>query len=117
MYDSLKPMVLIGPVQDSFLASFLLGWGITIGAGLAAYPIDTGRRRMMMTSGESVKYKSSLDAFAQIIKIDGVNSLILRAVGAGALARYDKLQVILLGEELWFWRQGWWLSSTMHDFV
>ena len=44
-------------IQDNFLASFLLGWGITIGAGLASYPIDTVRRRMMMTSGEAVKYR------------------------------------------------------------
>ena len=89
------------------MASFLLGWGITIGAGLASYPIDTVRRRMMMTSGEAVKYKSSLDAFNQIIKKEGSESLfkgaganILRAVaGAGVLAGYDKLQLILLGKK------------------
>ncbi len=48
-----------GTMKDSFLGSFLLGWGITIGAGLASYPIDTIRRRMMMTSGQAVKYNSS----------------------------------------------------------
>ena len=93
--------------QDSFFASFVLGWGITIGAGLASYPIDTVRRRMMMTSGEAVKYKSSLDAFSQIVKNEGTKSLfkgaganILRAVaGAGVLAGYDKLQVIFLGKK------------------
>ncbi|KAJ8431174.1 hypothetical protein Cgig2_019850 [Carnegiea gigantea] len=107
MYDSLKPVVLVGGLQDSFVASFLLGWGITIGAGLASYPIDTVRRRMMMTSGEAVKYKNSLDAFRQIFKNEGWKSLfkgaaanILRAVaGAGALAGYDKLQLILFGRK------------------
>lgn len=107
MYDSLKPVVLVGKLQDSFLASFLLGWGITIGAGLASYPIDTIRRRMMMTSVEAVKYKSSLDAFQQIVKKEGPKSLfkgaganILRAVaGAGVLAGYDKLQLLLLGKK------------------
>lgn len=54
------------PAQDNFLASFLLGWCITIGAGLASYPIDTVRRRMMMTSGQAVKYKSSIDCFQQV---------------------------------------------------
>ena len=44
----------------------MLGWGITIGAGLASYPIDTVRRRMMMTSGQAVKYKSSIDCFQQV---------------------------------------------------
>merc|ERR1712000_442997 len=58
LYDSLKPVLLTGSLSDSFFASFLLGWGITIGAGLASYPLDTVRRRMMMTSGEAVKYRS-----------------------------------------------------------
>ncbi|KAI3791381.1 hypothetical protein L2E82_05149 [Cichorium intybus] len=107
MYDSLKPVLLTGNLQDSFFASFALGWLITNGAGLASYPIDTVRRRMMMTSGEAVKYKSSLDAFTQIMKNEGAKSLfkgaganILRAVaGAGVLAGYDKLQVIVFGKK------------------
>nr|AFK48077.1 unknown [Lotus japonicus] len=107
MYDSLKPVLLTGKLQDSFFASFGLGWLITNGAGLASYPIDTVRRRMMMTSGEAVKYKSSLDAFQQILKNEGAKSLfkgaganILRAVaGAGVLAGYDKLQVIVFGKK------------------
>ncbi|RLN17005.1 hypothetical protein C2845_PM02G38910 [Panicum miliaceum] len=107
MYDSLKPVLLVGSLQDNFLASFLLGWGITIGAGLASYPIDTVRRRMMMTSGEAVKYNSSMDAFKQIVAKEGTKSLfkgaganILRAVaGAGVLAGYDKLQVIVFGKK------------------
>ncbi|ONK65535.1 uncharacterized protein A4U43_C07F38100 [Asparagus officinalis] len=107
MYDSLKPVVLVGSLEDNFLASFLLGWGITIGAGLASYPIDTVRRRMMMTSGEAVKYNSSMDAFKQIIAKEGAKSLfkgaganILRAVaGAGVLASYDKLQLIFFGKK------------------
>jgi len=106
MYDSLKPVVLQGNLKDSFLGSFLLGWGITIGAGLASYPIDTVRRRMMMTSGEAEKYKSSMHAFNAIIQKEGVKSLfkgaganILRAIaGAGVLAGYDQLQIIMFGK-------------------
>lgn len=52
MYDSLKPVVLVGPLEGNFLASFALGWTVTTGAGVASYPLDTIRRRMMMTSGE-----------------------------------------------------------------
>jgi len=52
MYDSIKPVLLVGPLEGSFLASFLLGWSVTTGAGIASYPLDTVRRRMMMTSGE-----------------------------------------------------------------
>ena len=43
-------------------------------ASLASYPIDTIRRRMMMTSGTGVHYKSSLDAGMQILKNEGVPS-------------------------------------------
>merc|ERR1712080_431325 len=55
LYDSLKPVVLVGPLEGSFLASFLLGWTVTTGASTASYPLDTVRRRMMMTSGQAVK--------------------------------------------------------------
>ena len=106
MYDSIKPVVLVGPLEGNFLASFLLGWGVTTGAGIASYPLDTIRRRMMMTSGEAVKYKSSMDAARQIIAKEGVKSLfkgaganILRGVaGAGVLSIYDQMQVLLFGK-------------------
>ncbi|KAG7450571.1 mitochondrial carrier, partial [Guyanagaster necrorhizus] len=106
VYDSLKPVVLIGPLEGSFLASFGLGWGVTVGAGLASYPLDTIRRRMMMTSGSGVNYKSMFDAGSQIIAKEGVKSLfkgaganILRGVaGAGVLSLYDKLQEVMFGK-------------------
>jgi len=106
LYDSLKPVMLRGSLERSFLASFLLGWGVTIGASLASYPIDTVRRRMMMTSGEAVKYKSSMHAFSEIIRREGYRSLfkgggasVLRAIaGAGVLAGYDQLQLIFFGK-------------------
>jgi hypothetical protein len=66
------------------LASFLLGWGVTTGAGLASYPLDTIRRRMMMTSGGTgPHYKSMFDAGSQIIAKEGVKSLFK---GAGAVS-------------------------------
>ncbi|KAK9365053.1 mitochondrial carrier domain-containing protein [Lipomyces kononenkoae] len=107
LYDSIKPVLLVGPLEGNFLASFLLGWTVTTAAGIAAYPLDTVRRRMMMTSGEAVKYKSSFDAFAKIVASDGVGSLfkgaganILRGVaGAGVISIYDQLQLILFGKK------------------
>jgi solute carrier family 25 (adenine nucleotide translocator) protein 4/5/6/31 len=107
MYDSIKPVVLVGPLEGNFLASFLLGWTVTTGAGIASYPLDTIRRRMMMTSGEAVKYKSSMDAARQIVAAEGVKSLfkgaganILRGVaGAGVLSIYDQVQLIMFGKK------------------
>lgn len=96
MYDSLKP-ILLGDKNASVFLSFLLGWGVTVGSGLMSYPIDTIRRRMMMTSGAAVKYKNSLDCFMQVMKNEGFMSLmkgaganVLRGVaGAGVLAGFD----------------------------
>ncbi|KAJ0099668.1 hypothetical protein Patl1_21103 [Pistacia atlantica] len=54
-YDFLKPVVLVGGLQDSFFASFLLGWGITTGAGLASYPIDTkGAKSLFKGAGANI---------------------------------------------------------------
>ena len=69
-------------------------------AGIIDYPIDTVRRRMMMTSGENSKYRNSIDCATQIIRYEGFKSMmkgvsanILRTVaGAGVLAGSDKLK-------------------------
>jgi len=106
IYDSVKPM-LPGNLKDSFLANFLLGWCVTIGAGLASYPIDTVRRKMMMTSGEAVKYNGSWDCFQQILAKQGTQGLfkgaganILRGIaGAGVLSGYDQLQLLVFGKK------------------
>merc|ERR550532_3107535 len=73
LYDTLKP-ILLGDDGGLFL-SFCLGYGVTVTAGLASYPIDTIRRRMMMTSGQAVKYKGSNDCTVQILKNEGAMSM------------------------------------------
>jgi len=107
LYDSIKP-ILLGDNASVFL-SFLLGWAVTVTAGLMSYPIDTIRRRMMMTSGQAVKYKGSMDCAVKVIKAEGFMSLmkgaganILRGVaGAGVLAGFDKFKEIYVA-----WRLG-----------
>jgi len=107
LFDTLKP-ILIGKDGNVF-ASFLLGWAVTVTAGLMSYPIDTIRRRMMMTSGGGAKYKGSIDCAVQIMKNEGFMSMmkgaganILRGVaGAGVLAGFDKFQSMYIA-----WRTG-----------
>lgn len=101
-YDTLKPIIL--GENAGIVSSFILGYGVTISAGLVSYPIDTIRRRMMMTSGESVKYKGSWDCTVQILKNEGFMSMmkgaganILRGVaGAGVLAGFDKFKALYI---------------------
>jgi len=101
LFDTLKPF--LGKDANVGL-SFLLGWAVTVTAGLMSYPIDTVRRRMMMTSGGGVKYKGSIDCFTQVLKNEGFMSLmkgaganILRGVaGAGVLAGFEKFQSLYI---------------------
>jgi len=102
LYDTLKPMLL---GDDASLgASFALGYGVTVSAGILSYPIDTIRRRMMMTSGQAVKYNGSMDCTAQIMKNEGVKSFfkgaganVLRGMaGAGVLAGFDKVKAVYI---------------------
>merc|ERR1712115_169790 len=102
LFDTLKPL-LLGD-QANVTMAFLLGWGVTVTAGLMSYPIDTIRRRMMMSSGGGVKYKGSIDCGMQILKNEGFMSMmkgaganVLRGVaGAGVLAGFDKFQAMYI---------------------
>ena len=70
---------------------------MTVVSGLASYPIDTIRRRMMMTSGTGVNYKGSVDCGMQILRNEGFMSMmkgaganVLRGIaGAGVLSGFD----------------------------
>jgi len=104
------------------LVSFMLGWGVTIGAGFASYPLDTIRyaciflsripfllsisRRMMMTSGSGVNYKSMFDAGSQVNQRYSCIYLfptlgICRSLRKKGSSRYSKaLEPIFSGEWL-----------------
>lgn len=98
LYDTARPILMKENID--FKLAFLLAYSVTVCAGLCSYPIDTIRRRMMMTSGNAIKYKNSFDCFQQIVKNDGYAVLmkgaganILRGVaGAGVISGFDKLR-------------------------
>lgn len=100
LYDTIKEVFNLE--QISVGMSFCIGYGVTVVSGIASYPIDTIRRRMMMTSGEGIKYKGSFDCATQILKNEGYSSLmkgaganVLRGMaGAGVLAGFDKFTSI-----------------------
>ena len=101
LFDSVKPLLGEDP---SFILRFALGYAVTVSSGLASYPIDTIRRRMMMTSGTGVNYKSSMDCGMQIVKNEGVGSLfkgaganILRGIGGSlVISGFDKVKDMYL---------------------
>lgn len=100
LYDTIMPIL----GRDANPAvKFAVGYAVTVVSGLLSYPIDTIRRRMMMTSGgdKTLMYKGAIDCFFQILNKEGFMSLmkgaganILRGVaGAGVLTGFDELQI------------------------
>jgi len=95
--NTLKPLLL--GADAGFLPSFLLERTVTMVSTLAgqSIPIDTISRRMMMTSGTGVHYKSSIDCGMQILENEGFMSLMKGAsadilfcatAGAGVFAGF-----------------------------
>jgi solute carrier family 25 (adenine nucleotide translocator) protein 4/5/6/31 len=99
LYDTIMPMFDANTVGLG--TRFVVGYCVTVAAGLASYPIDTIRRRMMMTSGggKALQYKNSFDCARYIYNKEGFMSYfkgaganILRGVaGAGVLAGFDTI--------------------------
>jgi len=102
LFDSLKPLVLTE--SSSWLETFILGWLVTIVSGISAYPLDTIKRRMMMTAGQEVKYASSMACLREVLSKEGSRALfkgagvnIVRGVaGAGVLTGFDRLKKVYI---------------------
>ncbi|KAK4699311.1 hypothetical protein P7C70_g6955, partial [Phenoliferia sp. Uapishka_3] len=122
LYDTAKDTLLVGSLQNSFIASFGVGWVVTTGAGLASYPLDTVRRwenfldssllaAALVITGDLIARRTErafgmIDCFNQIVRKEGFSSLfkgaaanILRGVaGAGVLSLYDVFQRLMFGK-------------------
>jgi len=90
LYDTIATMDQVK--SSGFIGKFVVGYAVTVTAGLLSYPLDTIRRRMMMTSGKLAgKYKNSIDCGVKVLREEGAGALykgagsnILRGL-AGAL--------------------------------
>lgn len=62
LFDTGKAVIL--GEKPSLMATFMLGQIVTVSAGIISYPLDTVRRRLMMTSGQGEKlYNGTVDCF------------------------------------------------------
>jgi solute carrier family 25 (adenine nucleotide translocator) protein 4/5/6/31 len=98
LYDTISEQI----NSENFAVNFAVGYAVTVVSGILSYPIDTIRRRMMMTSGTGVTYNGAFDCAGQIMKAEGIGSFfkgaganILRGVaGAGVLAGFSEVKKI-----------------------
>ena len=94
--------------EDMKKANLFAVWGfaqiVTVVAGIASYPLDTVRRRLMMTAGqENPKYKGTMHCFKTIAAEEGsraffkgcLSNVIRGTGGALVLVFYDKIQAYL----------------------
>merc|ERR1712070_11238 len=98
IYDTCRDMI----SGFGFAGKFMLGYAVTSAAGLFAYPLDTIRRRMMMTSGSANagRYKNAIHAAQVIMQEEGVKayfkgagSNILRGLASAlVLVGFDYMQ-------------------------
>ena len=106
MFDTGKVMLF----EDIKSANFFAMWGfaqcVTVSAGIVSYPLDTVRRRLMMTAGKTGKdkmYDGTMDCFKKIYNNEGgaaffkgcLSNVIRGTGGALVLVFYDKIQAAL----------------------
>ncbi|KAI2664034.1 ADP/ATP translocase 2 [Labeo rohita] len=102
IYDTAKGM-LPDPKNTHIVVSWMIAQTVTAVAGLASYPFDTVRRRMMMQSGRKgadIMYSGTIDCWRKIARDEGGKAFfkgawsnVLRGMGgAFVLVLYDELK-------------------------
>ncbi|CAL9123976.1 unnamed protein product [Musa textilis] len=98
-FDTAKDLLL--PQESALWKRWVTAQAVTTMAGLASYPLDTVRRRMMMQSGlEEQMYHGTLDCWRKIYRLEGLTSFyrgavsnMFRSTGAAAiLVLYDEIK-------------------------
>jgi len=95
----------IGVLKPSnIILKFVVAQAVVAASGIASYPFDTVRRRLMMQSGAKEKlYNGTIDCFVQVAKKEGMAAFfkgaganVLRgAGGALVLVGYDKIKEMM----------------------
>lgn len=105
MFDTGKVMLFEDIKSANFFAMWAFAQFVTVSAGIVSYPLDTVRRRLMMTSGKTgadKMYDGTMDCFRKIYKDEGgkaffkgcLSNVIRGTGGALVLVFYDKIQAI-----------------------
>jgi len=104
LFDTGKEFMFKDIKKANFFAMWAFAQFVTVSAGVASYPLDTVRRRLMMQSGrKDVMYKGTWDCFKVIARDEGMGAFFKGALsniirgtgGALVLVFYDKIQSYL----------------------
>ena len=98
------PPPLSSPQTANILAKWAVAQAVTAAAGIASYPFDTVRRRLMMQSGSADRvYTSTVDCRSKIYRVEGgkaffkgaLSNVLRGAGGALVLVMYDELKQLI----------------------
>lgn len=109
MFDTGKAIMFPDAKNANFFAMWAFAQVVTVSAGIVSYPLDTVRRRLMMTSGKKgadIQYTGTWDCFVKIAQQEGMKAFfkgslsnVIRGTGGAlVLVFYDKFQAYLLGQ-------------------
>lgn len=109
-FDTGKVMLFPDAKNANVFAMWAFAQIVTVGAGVASYPLDTVRRRLMMQSGlkgDQIQYHGTMDCFKKIAAQEGPGAFfkgslsnILRGTGGALVLVFDsKIKAIMFGGE------------------
>jgi len=105
MFDTGKAILFPDPKKANIFTMWLFAQFVTVSAGIASYPLDTVRRRLMMQSGRGdILYSGTIDCFKKIYQNEGgkaffkgsLSNVIRGTGGALVLVFYDKIQAMFV---------------------
>ena len=106
MFDTGKAILFPDAKKANVFAMWAFAQVVTVGAGVASYPLDTVRRRLMMDSGRKEKmYNGTLDCFKRIYLDEGglaffkgsLSNILRGTGGALVLVFYSKAEALVYG--------------------
>merc|ERR1712156_1261907 len=106
MFDTGKAVLFPDAKKANVFAMWAFAQVVTVGAGVASYPLDTVRRRLMMDSGRKERmYNGTLDCFKRIYLDEGglaffkgsLSNVIRGTGGALVLVFYSKAEALVYG--------------------
>ena len=103
LYDTGKVQLFEDYKKAPLLLQWMFAQVVTVTAGIASYPLDTVRRRLMMTAGQAEgerMYNGTMDCFKKILRDEGpraffkgcLSNVIRGTGGALVLVFYDEIQ-------------------------
>lgn len=104
LYDTAKGVLFKDEKTANIFAKWAVAQTVTAAAGIASYPFDTVRRRLMMQSGSAEKvYTSTVDCWGKILRNEGpkaffkgaLSNVLRGAGGALVLVMYDEIKKVI----------------------